>query len=215
MRPLTKVAIGGGGVALAGWIGWGIYSRRTTESVPYDQLRTLNGGDLRRYPETMLVETIAPNQRIAFRRLFDYISGANQRRESISMTAPVETQSGEAMSMTAPVRTDAADTDADAVRMAFYLPAEYRPETAPEPTDATVALVPEPQKTVAVDQFSWYAPEWRVTRRSRMLLCTLDREGIEPRGEPYLLRYNDPWTPPFLRRNEIAIEVDTGDSLEN
>ena len=205
MRPLTKAILVGGGVA--GWVGWGIYSTSSAKSVPYERLRTLNGSELRRYPQTVLVETTAPNQRTAFRRLFNYISGANRGNESISMTAPVETQSGESIAMTAPVRSEATDTEAEAVRMAFYLPAEYTPETAPEPTEANVTLVTEPQKTVAVDRFSWYAPEWRVARRTRKLLSALDREGIEPEGDPYLLRYNDPWTPPFMRRNEVAVEV--------
>ena len=207
MRSLTKAALVGGGVGLAGWIGWGIYAARTAKSVPYEQLRTLNGSEIRRYPQTVLVETTAPNQWIAFRRLFRYISGANQRDESISMTAPVETQTGESISMTTPVRSEATETDAESVRMAFYLPADYSLETAPEPTDADVRLVTESQKTVAVDQFSWYAPEWRVKRRTRELLSTLEREDIEPIGDPYLLRYNDPWTPPFMRRNEVAVEV--------
>ncbi|ACM56871.1 SOUL family heme-binding protein [Halorubrum lacusprofundi] len=207
MRPLAKTILVGGGVVFAGWVGWGIYSTRKTKSVPYEQLRTLNGSELRRYPQTILVETTAPNQRIAFRRLFNYISGANQANESISMTAPVETQSGESIAMTTPVRSEASETEAETIRMAFYLPAEYTPETAPEPTEADVTLVTEPQKTVAVDQFSWYAPEWRVTRRTQKLLSTLDREGIEPEGDPYLLRYNDPWTPPFMRRNEVAVAV--------
>ncbi|AXR76236.1 SOUL family heme-binding protein [Natrarchaeobaculum sulfurireducens] len=207
MRLLTKAAILGSGVALAGWIGWGLYSTRGTKTVPYERLRTLDGGELRQYPQTVLVETSAPNQRIAFRRLFNYISGANQRDESIPMTAPVETQSEDSIPMTAPVRSAVTNTDADSVRMAFYLPAEYSPETAPEPTEAHVSLVTEPRKAVAVDQFSWWTPEWRVARRTRKLLSTLDREGMEPQGDPYLLRYNDPWTPPFMRRNEIAVEV--------
>jgi len=76
MRPLAKTILVGGGVVFAGWVGWGIYSTRKTKSVPYEQLRTLNGGELRRYPQTILVETTAPNQRIAFRRLFNYISGS-------------------------------------------------------------------------------------------------------------------------------------------
>jgi hypothetical protein len=123
------------------------------------------------------------------------------------MTAPVETQNGESISMTAPVRSETTETDTDTVRMAFYLPSEYSPETAPEPTDSDVTLVTEPQKTVAVNQFSWYAPEWRVKRRTQKLLSTLEGEGIEPVGDPTLLRYNDPWTPPFMRRNEVAVEV--------
>jgi hypothetical protein len=207
MRRLTKAVLAGSGVFLAGWIAWGIYSTRTAESVPYERLRMLKNLELRQYPQTILAVTTAANQRTAFRRLFRYISGANQGNESVSMTAPVETQQGESLSMTAPVRSEATETNADTVRMAFYLPSEYSPETAPEPTVSGVTLVTEPQKTVAVNQFSWYAPEWRVARRTRKLLSTLEREGIEPVGDPYLLRYNDPWTPPFMRRNEVAVEV--------
>ena len=210
MRSITKTILVGGGVVLAGWVGWGLYSSKKAESVPYEQLRTINGADIRRYPQTVLVETAAPTQRIAFRRLFEYISGANHGDESISMTTPVETQSGDSIMMTSPVRSEATGTDAETIRMAFYLPSEYTPETAPEPTDLDVTLVTEPQKTVAVDQFSWYAPEWRVERRMEKLLATLENEDIEPDGDPYLLRYNDPWTPPFMRRNEVAVEVVKG-----
>ncbi len=213
MKPLTKTILVCGGVVFAGWVGWGIYSARKAESVPYEQLRMLNGSELRRYPQTILVETTAPNQRIAFRRLFRYISGANQGNESISMTAPVETQSGESIARTTPVRSEATGGETETIRMAFYLPPEYNPETAPEPTEADVTLVTEPQKTVAVNQFSWYAPEWRVTRRTQKLLSAVEREGIQPEGDPYLLRYNDPWTPPFMRRNEVAIEVVEEDCL--
>ena len=207
MRPLTKTLLAGGGALLAGWIGWGIYSSREAQSVPYERLRTLNGVEIRQYPRTVLVETTAPDQRRAFRRLFEYISGDNRGDESISMTAPVQTRSGESISMTVPVRSETAATDTDAVQMGFYLPTEYGPETAPEPTASDVSLVTEPAKRVAVDRFSWYAPAWRVERRTRKLLSTLEREGVEPVGDPYLLRYDDPWTPPFMRRNEAAVAV--------
>ncbi|WP_336133273.1 SOUL family heme-binding protein [Natronomonas amylolytica] len=208
MRPLTKTILLGGGMIFAGWVGWGIYSTRKANAVPYEHLRTLDGIEFRHYPQTVLVETTAPNQRRAFRRLFRYISGDNRGDESISMTAPVQTQNGESISMTAPVRSETTEADIDAVRMGFYLPTEYSPETAPEPTASDVTLVTEPAKRVAVDQFSWYTPSWRVERRTQKLLSTLERENIEPAGKPYLLRYNDPWTPPFMRRNEVAVEVD-------
>lgn len=211
MRSITKTILVGGGVVLAGWVGWGLYSTKKAESVPYEQLRVINGAEIRRYPQTVLVETAAPTQRVAFRRLFEYISGANHGDESVSMTAPVETQSGDSIAMTSPVRSEATETDPETIRMAFYLPSQYTPETAPEPTDPAVTLVTEPQKTVAVDQFSWYAPEWRVERRTEKLLATLEDEDIEPDGDPYLLRYNDPWTPPFMRRNEVAVEVVEGE----
>jgi hypothetical protein len=207
MRQLTKAVLVGGSVFLAGWIGWGIYANRTAQSVPYEQIRQTNGIELRHYPETVRVETTAMNEVAAFRRLFRYISGANQGNESVSMTAPVETQEGAEISMTTPVRSEGAESENEVVRMAFYLPSEYDTETAPEPTESGVNLVTEPAKTVAVDRFSWYAPEWRVKRRSRTLRSALDQAEIEPVGEPFLLRYNDPWTPPFMRRNEVGIEV--------
>ncbi|MGM0398039.1 MAG: SOUL family heme-binding protein [Halobacteriota archaeon] len=207
MRTSSKAALLGGGVVLAAWTAWGIYSTRSAESVPYERIRALDGVELRRYPATVRVETTAPDQITAFRRLFRYITGANERAESIAMTAPVATDGGESLPMTVPVRSGSSEDDGDTYRMAFYLPDEYGLETAPAPADPAVRLVGEPPRTLAVTQFSWYAPAWRVERRERALRTTLDDAGVATRGDPFLLRYNDPWTPPFLRRNEVAVEV--------
>lgn len=78
MQPLSKLVTAAGGVALAAWIGWGIYATRSAESVPYERLETIDGVELREYPRMTLVETSAPDERTAFRRLFSYISGANE-----------------------------------------------------------------------------------------------------------------------------------------
>ncbi len=208
MGKIRKTAVLGAGGLLAGWIAWGLYSGRSAERVPYARTDRFDGVEVRRYPSTVLVETTAPNQIAAFRRLFEYISGDNERREEVSMTAPVATEGGEEISMTAPVRSGEERTGrGEELRMAFYLPAEYGPETAPVPTDPTVRLVVEPPKTVAVRRFSWYAPERRVARQRRKLLSVLAERDKETRGQAYLLRYDDPWTPPFMRRNEVAIEV--------
>ncbi len=204
MKSITKSILVGGGILVAGWIGWGLYSGRTVETLQYKRQQKLDNIELRQYPQTIRAETTAPNQRVAFRRLFNYISGANHTGESLSMTAPVKTNQGTTIDMTAPVRSE---TETDRVQMAFYLPTTYTPETAPEPTAPEVTLHTEPAKTVAVTQFSWYALQWRVKRQTRKLLATLAREGIDPVGDPYLLRYDDPGTPPFLRRNEIAVAV--------
>ena len=130
--------------------------------------------------------------------------------EAIAMTAPVRTArgSGEALSMTAPVRTD---SEGSAVTMAFYLPAEYDAETAPAPTDPAVRLVVEPARTVAARRFSWYATDDRVERERRALLDVLAEGDVEPLGSPVLLQYNDPWTPPFMRRNEVEVLVEPPD----
>lgn len=207
MRTPSKPAIVAAGAFFAAWTAWGIYSSRSTEAVPYDRVGALDGVELRRYPATVVAETTAPDQITAFRRLFRYISGANERTESIAMTAPVATDGSESLPTTGPVRSVIGAEDADTSRMAFYLPAEYRLETAPAPTAPSVRLVGEPPRTLAVTRFSWYAPSWRVERRERELRSVLAEAGVETRGEPFLLRYDDPWTPPFLRRNEVAVEV--------
>jgi hypothetical protein len=208
MVKIGKAVVLGAGGLLAGWIVWGLYSGRSAERVPYERTDRFDGVEIRRYPRTVLVETTAPNQIAAFRRLFRYITGDNEGSEEVSMTAPVATEGGEEVAMTAPVRSGDGRTErGEQMRMAFYLPAEYGPDTAPVPTDPSVRLVVEPPKTIAVRRFSWYATDSRVARQRRKLLSALGTRGIETRAEPYLLRYNDPWTPPFMRRNEVAIEV--------
>lgn len=216
MRSLTKAALVGGGL-LGAWIGWGLYTNRSAERVPYQVKDRIEDVEIRTYPETVVAETAARDQMTAFRRLFDYITGSNEGDESVSMTAPVETTRGTSISMTAPVATSSTDDD-DRTRMGFYLPAEYDVESAPKPTDADVSLREEPPRTLAVVSFSWYAPEWRVETYTDKLVDTLDRSDYEPVDGPVLLRYNDPWTPPFMRRNEVAVRVEqqaneeTGDS---
>jgi len=218
MRSLSKAALVGAG-ALAGWIAWGAYTTRSTESVPYAHRRSVDGVEIRTYPRTVRVETTAPDQRTAFRRLYRYITGANDGESTLSMTRPVETQRGRSFAMTAPVRTDeavAADhqpaggpkTGDGRVRLSFFLPSSVDPTSAPEPTDPGVTLAVDPPKTLAVRRFSWFAPAWRVDRLERALLRTVERASYDPVGDPFLLRYDDPLTPPFMRRNEVAVEVD-------
>jgi len=220
MRTRTKATLATAGGLLALWIGWGVYSSRRTARVPYETVERFDDVEIRRYPRTIFVETTAPDRRTAFRRLFQYISGANEGSESVAMTAPVAVRdvrravsaseqplrAGSArVPMTSPVRTA---TDGETVTMAFYLPSEYTPETAPTPTDPAVRLVVEPARTVAAAQFSWYATENRVDRHRRRLLDELIAHDVEPVGEPTLLQYNDPWTPPFMRRNEVEVPVE-------
>lgn len=214
MRSRTRLALGAVAL-LAGWMGWGWYVNNHTDRIPFEPVRSLDGVELRRYPRTVLVETTAPSTTAAFGRLFRYLSGANEPPgdgadgggQQLAMTAPVRTigGTGERVSMTAPVRTE---PGAGPVTMAFYLPASYGPETAPVPTDPTVRLVIEPARTVAAKRFSWYATAGRTDQQERALLDAVVAAGLEPRGEPFLLQYNDPWTPPFMRRNEVVVEVD-------
>lgn len=235
MRTGTKALVGAAGGLLAAWVGWGAYVGRVTERVPYETVERFEGVDgrrpsarrtesdgveIRRYPRTVLAETTADDEGVAFDRLFRYISGENEGGDEVAMTAPVSTRGPklsmttpvprrypefDEISMTAPVRTTPED---GGVTMAFYLPAEYGPGDAPIPTNPAVRLAVEPARTLAVKRFSWSATEGRVERYRRELLDALAARNVEPRTRPILFQYNDPWTPPFMRRNEVAVEVD-------
>jgi hypothetical protein len=219
VRKSTAVAAGLlGAVAAVG--AWNRYRQYTTEEVPYTTVARVGDVELRRYPATVLVETVAESEGEAFGRLFRYLKGANGGEDSLamtapvampdrgaelSMTAPVEVEKpGRSLSMTTPVEQDAGD---DGVRMAFYLPDEYDLESAPHPTDERVHLVVVPERTLAVRQFSWRATDERVARETVRLLATLDHAAIEAVDEPFYMGYDAPFTLPFLRRNEVAVEV--------
>jgi hypothetical protein len=225
MVRTSTIALGtvGGLVAAVG--AWNLYQRYTTEAVPYTVVARVGDAELRRYSPSLLVETVADSEREAFGRLFRYISGANEgggevpttapvesgndRGESIPMTAPVEVESGSrsgSIPMTAPVETV---DGSDGVRMAFYLPPTYDLDSAPTPTDPSVDLVAVPERTLAVRRFSWRPTDDRVARETGRLLETLERADVPTTGDPFFMGYDAPWTLPFLRRNEVAVEVES------
>lgn len=219
----SALVAGVAGGALAAASAWTLYQRYTTETVPYTVVAHVDDVELRRYPEQVLAETVGPSENAAFGRLFLYISGANDGGEELSMTAPVEVagsgtsiemtgpveteRTGRTIPMTAPVETDRTG-DADEVRMAFYLPPEYDADSAPEPTDDDVEVVEVPERTLAVGRFTWRPTDVRVARETDRLLETLETAGVPLVGEPFFMGYDAPWTIPFLRRNEVAVEVE-------
>lgn len=203
MRTRTILLLAGAGSLLAAWVARGAAAER---DVPYETVEQLDAGELRRYPATVLVETTAPDERTAFRRLFRYFGGANDADAEVSMTAPVATRSaGTEVPRAGPIRTR--DDEAH-ITMAFYLPASYDADAAPAPTDPEVRLVVEPERIVAAASFSWFATRGRVRRRYAALREVLADGDAEPTGDPALLRYDPPWTPPFLRTNEVVVAVD-------
>ncbi|MFC6731701.1 MULTISPECIES: heme-binding protein [unclassified Haladaptatus] len=203
MNRTAKFAAATTAGLLAIWAAWGLYNKRAADRIPYTIRSTVDGVELREYPEVIVAETRAPNENVAFRRLFEYISGENEGASKISMTAPVRTHGGK-ISMTAPVRTV---TDEAQVTMGFFLPREYTPAAVPKPTNPTVSLVVEVPRTLAVRSFGWYATDDRIEREKRALLRTLTDNEIIVKGDPYVLQYDAPWTPPFMRRNEVAVEI--------
>ena len=139
-----------------------------------------------------------------FRRLFRYITGANQSRSEIAMTAPVQQARSEKIAMTAPVQQTQADEN---WRVTFMLPTQYTMDSAPVPTDPRVSVERVPGRLMAVLRYSGRWTDRNFQRRKLELKEALDAEGLEEIGAPESALYNPPYTPPFLRRNEVMVQV--------
>jgi len=169
-----------------------------TETVAYDVTRTIGEIEFRRYPELILASVMDTGDDSGFSLLFRYITGNNQARGKLPMTSPVITS--KKIPMTSPVVSDEGS-------ISFVLPAGMRRDDVPDPLDDRVRITTLPPRDVAVVRFSGYAKEEEVRNATRRLLDGLEGAGISTQGQVYLMRYNPPWTPGFLRRNEVAIEV--------
>jgi hypothetical protein len=140
-----------------------------------------------------------------FRRLFRYITGANRRQASISMTAPVTQEpASEKIAMTAPVGQEKVG---NRYRITFVMPSNYTLESLPQPTEKGIQLRAEAARTVAVIRYTGFWSASHYQEHERRLLEWIDQRGGEPVGEPVWARYDPPFMPWFLRRNEILIEV--------
>lgn len=147
----------------------------------------------------------------AFRILAAYIFGENESGAKMEMTAPVDSRSegrGTQMAMAAPVTSSAPDTQRDTYTYGFIMERKYTMETIPKPKDSRVQLRFRDPRIAAVRRYSGRWTEENYRQNESELLTALAADGVELRGEPILARYNSPFTPWFLRRNEVMIEVD-------
>jgi len=175
-----------------------LLTRSSAETIPYTIKGKTGEIEFRHYPELVLATVDTAEDDAGFNLLFAYISGSNKPREKIPMTAPVITS--QKIPMTAPVVSDAGS-------MSFVMPAGTTREETPDPLDSRVRIVTQPEREIAVIRFSGYAPPEDVDAAASRLQDGLKNSGILMEGRPFLMRYDSPWTPGFLRRNEVAIEI--------
>jgi SOUL heme-binding protein len=178
------------------------------EQPKYTTLSSDGSIEIREYAPLVAAEVKVTGDRSAairagFRTIAAYIFGANKPRTKIAMTAPVEQQS-QTIAMTAPV-TQQSDGRDWTVR--FIMPASWTMETLPEPSDPRVNLVPIPQRRMAVIRFSGWATDALIATKTAELRAFLSQRKFHAVGEPVLAFYNPPWTLPFLRRNEVMLEL--------
>jgi hypothetical protein len=147
----------------------------------------------------------------AFRILAAYIFGDNETSEEMQMTAPVQSSrkgEGIRMAMTAPVTSGPPDKEDDIYRFGFVMERKYTMETIPKPKDSRIRLRLQEPKIVAVRRYSGLWTQKNYQQNESEMLASLATAGIKPCGEPILARYNSPFTPWFLRRNEVMVEVE-------
>lgn len=176
--------------------------------------QVLREGDfeVRDYPALVVAEvTVAGDQKEAaskgFRLLAGYIFGGNKRRQSIAMTAPVAQQSAsEKIAMTAPVAQTPGAAGTWVVR--FTMPSNWSLQTLPVPDNSRVNLRNTEPARFAVLRFSGLARPADVEAKSGDLLALVKSHRLRAIGPVSLAQYNPPWTPWFMRRNEVMIEVE-------
>ncbi len=173
------------------------------ETVKYIVLGKIGDVEIIEYPAVILASTKSgSDDNSGFMIIADYIFGNNKSRKKISMTAPVITS--EKISMTTPVITS---TNKNKMKMSFIMPSEYTLKTLPKPNSRDIKIETMKSRRLAVLRFSGFTPTSKVAKLQNKLINSLNEKKIKMKSAPFLMRYNSPWTLPFLRRNEVAVEV--------
>jgi len=204
---MVWILLAAGGLTLAAITGW--YIAATNVETPAYAVERRDGPiELRRYPAMVAAEIVTGGARqdgvrAAFSPLARYIFARDRAGDSIAMTAPV-TQTPEKIAMTAPVTQTAAEGQ---WRVRFLMPAGRSRADLPSPA-GDVRLVDLPAQRMAAIRFSGRWSDAAFAGAEARLDAWLAAEGLTPAGPPTFAYYNDPFTPSFLRRNEVLIPLD-------
>ncbi len=196
------------------WSAWGFFGSRV-EQADYTVMKKMNGYEIREYPEHIVAQTTVQgsygtSMGSGFSIVAGYIFGGNTKKESIAMTAPVVAEKvegqnvSENIAMTAPV---VATSEGDSQTISFGMPRSYTLDTLPTPNDPRVQIVMIPTKKYAVMQFSGYRSDARIKEKQEALRSALARDGVATEGSMAYAGYNAPWTPPWMTRNEVLVEI--------
>jgi hypothetical protein len=178
-----------------------------------EQVLVADSIEVRRYEPYIVAEVVVPgpaeqagNQGFSF--LGGYIFGRNKGDRKIAMTAPV-TQSAQPVKieMTAPVTQNAVAGGQGGFAVQFMMPSSFTMETLPEPLDPRVTLKPVAEQRVVAITYSGTWTQANYEEHLQKLRDTAHRQGLQVEGEPVYARYNGPWVPWFMRKNEIWLPI--------
>ena len=178
------------GIALAGCKG----TRSGYESAPYKVVRTGGKFEVRDYPALTVVETsTSPTGNGAdgsFMRLFRFITGGNEAKQKIAMTTPVFMSGG-----------------GSNATMAFVLPAKMKAGEVPKPADGAVTVRELPAGRFAVLRYSGGRNAKKDAESLERLKTWMAAEALGVTSAPVYGYFDPPWTPAFLRRNEVMVRT--------
>jgi DNA gyrase inhibitor GyrI len=170
-------------------------TRAGYESAPYRVVRSISNFEVRDYPALRVVETPMSGSESgsdgSFKRLFRFITGGNEAKQKMAMTTPVIVSGG----------------DANAT-MAFVLPANLKTGQAPKPTDSTVKIRELEAGRFAVLRFSGGRNARKEAEALGWLKKWMAAEGLGVLSPPVYGYFDPPWTPAFLRRNEVMLRAE-------
>ncbi len=165
--------------------------RRVYESPSYQVLKSGHPFEIREYPGSTLISTTMQHRGEdgSFMRLFRFISGGNERGQKIAMTVPVLM------------------TGSTSGTMSFVIPGTVARKGVPTPSDPRVIVTTMPAGRYASYRFKGSINPKRSDEAAAKLLNWIHTRKLTAAGTPFFAYYNPPWTPGFLRRNEVLIQV--------
>lgn len=187
-----------------------------TEEPKFDVVTKDGDFEVRKYAPMVVAETFVDGSQDdassrGFRVIAGYIFGDNKRAdkgaEKIAMTAPVTLEKQDAsqkIAMTAPVTLE---QQGSRWRVHFVMPSQYTLADLPKPNNAAVTLREIPGHKVAALRFSGFVGDDKVATKTAELRDWMVARGMSAAGPAQLARYDPPWALPFMRRNEILIEI--------
>ena len=195
---------------LGAWVVSGYLPTRNVDINKYSVIAEKDGYEIRQYEPYILAETPLRDEsgNSGFNELFRYISGSNHGKSKLAMTVPVLQSgppAGRKLAMAAPVLER---EGASGGVMAFVMPPSMKLEDLPKPASTKVTLRAVPGYKAAVIRFSGWGFASTVKKKTKQLAAALERDGLLAAAAPATAFYNPPWTPPFMRRNEVIIEIE-------
>ena len=189
------------------------------EEPAFQLIKNIDGIEIRKYSQYLVAEAEVTGDRdesgsAGFKILASYIFGRNEGKHSISMTAPVIQSEAPSAGSSGPIFQQSMDGSTSEKsprkwKVQFMMPSNYSLETVPKPLDPRVQLKVVSEKKVAVITYSGRWTESNYQENLKLLNQAIEKAHLKTKSTtPLWARYNSPFTPWFLRKNEILIEVE-------